>query len=86
MRSKSLNVLDKRKVEDLERRLKDNGYDVRLSGFFVLSDWKGGVWISTKKMADVDFSNLDVTSIGMHVAEIGRDGKLKAVNQPKNNF
>jgi hypothetical protein len=49
----------------------------------VLSDWKGGVWISSKRMADVDFSKLDVTSIGMHVAEIGRDGKLKAVGSPK---
>jgi len=79
MRSKSLNVIDKRKVEDLERRLKNNGYDVRLSGFFVLSDWKGGIWISSRKMAEVDFSKLNVTTIGMQVAEIGRDGKLKAV-------
>jgi len=83
MRSKSLNVIDKRKVEDIERRLKNNGYDVVLSGFFVLSDWKGGVWISSKKMSEVDFSKLNVTTIGMHVAEIGRDGKLKAVYSNK---
>jgi hypothetical protein len=81
-----MNVLDKRKVEDLERRLKDNGYEIKLSGFFVLSDWRGGIWISSKKMAEVDFSKLGVTSIGMHVAEIGRDGKLKAIDSPKNHF
>lgn len=72
MRAKSLTVLDKREVEKVGRLI---GMD--LSGKFVLRDWEGGIWVSSRMMSQLDFSKINVSSIGLRIATVNDDGSLK---------
>jgi hypothetical protein len=70
-------ILDRKKVHDLESRLSPPGNKINLSGFLVMSDWRGDIWLASRELADLEFSKFNVVSIGIKIAEISRDGKLK---------
>lgn len=83
MRAKSLTVLDKHGVEAVRSRLRTEcGYDLDERFEFVLSDWEGGIWVASRALSEVDFSKSNVVSIGLHLAAVGRNGKLRLVSRP----
>ncbi len=78
MQTKSLTVLGKKEVEGVESSL---GID--LTDRFVLRDWEGGIWVASAALSKVDFSRINVRSIGMRVAYVDREGRLVRTKSSK---
>ena len=74
---RSLEILDGEAIENLEKIVEKNyGAHFDAKQFFVMKTPEDKIWISSRKVAGIDFQRIGVNSIGLYFGKIKRSDKI----------
>jgi NOL1/NOP2/fmu family ribosome biogenesis protein len=77
MQTRSLKVLDRSEIKEIERIIEKNyGTEIDLERFGVFKTKDEKVWIASKKIFEIELEKIAVNSIGMYVGRLKRNEKI----------